>query len=325
MLSLLYLGYNASEEQVELARGAGHWDWVQNFAVVRASGCPIKRNVSNVMEEAESRLRLGSVEALPSSTALDVTVTNGPQLELPKEGVSLLDGASWSTAYWSVDILESTRNYNVELAAEAVDKGLLISTFSSDAAREKLYLADGGMVDTTGIVALLKRNRSRILAFYNNNDALAPSTQPQSELSSIAYLFGVLVMADTMNSLEGPRLAQVFPSALYADVIGNLSNPALLRARLSDVPVLANPYLGVAAGNLDELLIISNERSDLFINTFADPEIRARVSPDFPNRMPVGVGVFEANLLCEFKRWQVMNHAEDIFQVIGPAPGVVHI
>merc|ERR1712061_168695 len=109
--------------------------------------------------------------------------------------------------------------------------------------------------------ALLQRNKSRIIAFYSNNDALASVAQPQSELASIAYLFGVAVGTDNMNSGAGPRLTQVFPSALYAEVMRNLTDPSLLRARLSHVPVLANAYLRVSAGTLEELLLFSNEYS----------------------------------------------------------------
>ena len=54
-----------------------------------------------------------------------------------------------------------------------------------------VHRTDGGLVDTTGIVALLQRGVRRIIAFYDNNDNLAPAaTGSQSELASIACVLG---------------------------------------------------------------------------------------------------------------------------------------
>jgi hypothetical protein len=46
-----------------------------------------------------------------------------------------------------------------------------------------------------------------------------------------AYLFGVVQNTDGQNSLEGPSLAQVFPSALYADLYANLTTAGRNYAR----------------------------------------------------------------------------------------------
>lgn len=89
----------------------------------------------------------------------------------------------------------------------------------------------GGIVDTTGIVAHLQQKASRIVAFYNNNDDLTVLN------SSFGYLFGVLGETDSQNSIEGWELAQVFDSSLFAPVISNMTNGAILRARLSTVQV----------------------------------------------------------------------------------------
>jgi hypothetical protein len=116
-----------------------------------------------------------------------------------------------------------------------------------------VYLNDGGLVDTTGIVTLLQKKVPRILAFYNNNEPLSTLN------STFADLFGVEVSTDTMNSLEGASLAQVFNESLFDGVIGNLTDGSVLRARLDNVQVQANSYLGVESYELEELIIFSNE------------------------------------------------------------------
>lgn len=80
-------------------------------------------------------------------------------------------------------------------------------------------------------MALLQRKAQRIVALYNNNDDL------QTLNASFSFLFGVNGTTDTMNSIEGSHLAQVFDSALYDSVIRNMTDPKTLRARVSSVLV----------------------------------------------------------------------------------------
>ena len=175
------------------------------------------------------------------------------------------------------------------------------------------YLIDGGFVDTTGVTALLRRRVRRALLFYINNDALAPvGAGPQSEQASLAYLFGVGCRTDTMNSMAGPNLTQVFPSALYPGVIANLTNGAVLLSQLTQVPVLANSFLGIEPYLLDELIILSSAPSAEFLATFADPAVRAHVDPQWPDRLPAGLSTFDANLLNEYERWKLDRHADTI-------------
>ena len=117
---------------------------------------------------------------------------------------------------------------------------------------------DGGVVDTTGIVGLLQKQTDHIIAFYNNNI-------PLSELESpIAYLFGVDVPTDLMNSILGPTLSQVFDSDLYLDVMSNMTNSKVGIAHLKDVSVLSNEVMGVESYVLKNLIIVSNIMNDGF-------------------------------------------------------------
>ena len=253
--------------------------------------------------------------------------------------VSLLDAAAWSSAFWAATIVDSKAAYAAEKAAELLNLGVLISANAEvskhwGARRHqdvgpasedpfRVHLVDGGMVDTTGIVAMLQRGVSRILALYNNNDDLAHAARDknhsQSEQASVAYLFGVDVVTDSMNSLAGPKLTQVFPANLYPAVIANLTNGQNF-ARLVNVPVYANHYLGIAANfTLDELIITANQPSDNFLDSFADTRIRAAVNPLWPNRMPLGLSAFDANLMCQFERWKLQQHRERLLAFFSAA------
>ena len=111
----------------------------------------------------------------------------------------------------------------------------------------------------------------------------------------------------------------MFPSALFAPVLANLTNERTLYARLTGVPILRNDYVGVSAGRVDELLIFSNGRSREFLRSFADSRIASVVSPEWPDRMPTGVPPLEANLLCQLQRWKLQRHEEALRQFFSAA------
>lgn len=65
--------------------------------------------------------------------------------------------------------------------AELAGVGLLMTATATVGAassqeKKKVHLIDGGFVDTTGIVALLQRQTSKIMVFCNNNDELKPAS-----------------------------------------------------------------------------------------------------------------------------------------------------
>jgi hypothetical protein len=108
--------------------------------------------------------------------------------------------------------------------------------------------------------------------------------------------------------LEGRALAQVFPSSLYAATIANLTEGnSIFSAKLVNVPVLANEYLGVEAYTLGSLLLIGNQRNEEFLNSFADPAVKANTPAAWPNNIPVGMSTFEANLMCLWSAYRVQT------------------
>ena len=123
---------------------------------------------------------------------------------------------------------------------------------------------------------------------------------------------------DSMNSLSGPALLQVFPSHLYEPVMRNLTDEATLLARLTRVPVLRNDYLGVSAGQLDELLLFSNARPDAFLRSFDDASrITAALSGEWPDRIILGMPPLDANMICQLERWKLAKHAAAVRSLFG--------
>lgn len=107
-------------------------------------------------------------------------------------------------------------------------------------------------------------------------------------MATFAYLFGEDVPTDTMNTLGGPRFTKLFPNELYSSVIANLTNSSRLFASLKNVPVQVNTWLGIEKPYvLEELLILSNSPAAGFLDSFADPDIKANLSPLWPNRIPI--------------------------------------
>jgi hypothetical protein len=323
--ALFSVDYRIKPATVGAARGVHRL--LINAALLEASACPIKRNGSSgCMVDAKQSLRhVVATASAARGNGANITalnITGGVVLAADAFPDGALIAAAWSSAFYAAAIVESRAAYEAERALETLDKGVLISANAVGPAARTVHLLDGGLVDTTGAVALLQRRATRILLLYDNNDALAPAgagDKNQSEAASLAYLFGVPTPTDTMNSLAGPELTQVFDAALWPSVYANLTDGSVLRARLTGVAVRPNAYLGVESFVVDELIILSNENSEAFLSSFVDPAVRAHLSPEWPNRFPIGMSAFDANLLCEFERWKLARYRDEISSLLTSA------
>ena len=107
---------------------------------------------------------------------------------------------------------------------------------------------------------------------------------------------------------------QVFNETMYPEVIANLTNPDILRARLTDIDVLPNEFLGVfEAYTLKELIIISQEKSTEFLDSFQDSvNLKKHLAKEWPNAFPVAMPKFEANMLCMFTEFKIQKYADEI-------------
>lgn len=288
-----YIGYGVHDYDII----PGTRKWYVNFGQLKENKCPISVDSdTGVYPEAESSLYLMSMDVV------DGTISS-PQGWQIQDEVTTLDAMSYSSAFWAATIVESQIQY-------ALMKSSLMSTEASGAndKKKEFYLMDGGLVDTTGIVAHLQQGTSSIIAFYSNNEDLEDICSP------LAYLFGdSSYNTDSMNHLEGPVLGQVFAdTSLFSDVLANLTNPSILRARLTSVTVMDNAYLGISGYTLDSLLIFSNQYSENFVGSFEDEDIAENLDANFPNKFPVALPTLDANMLCMFNDYKVQMYKDEI-------------
>lgn len=235
--------------------GANHGWWVDALGValgaygltapeLSAGARPIGAGVSLLRQAAAPIIRdeaSGTMhDALGNLIAAEVDLRSG-RLEAvgePARGggrpfpavsnVSVLGGGAMSSAFWGAAIVELPRGLEWDASkaalialpgeAQAAEGGGTRLAGGSSQAETGWYAMDGGVVDTSGIAALLRRRVKRIVAFENKNSDLRQIN------ATYAFLFGVDTPTDTMNSLQGPALAQVFPAELYPAVIANLTD-----------------------------------------------------------------------------------------------------
>jgi len=270
-----------------------------NYGLLRDSKCPIKRSSSGVIEDngAATSLFPGGYETLGQTTAV-----YGDVVSSLTQNLTAMDAVTASSSFWNVGLVEGT-----ELEYEAT-KGWLThyTAVGSSGKDEKVYAMDGGLIDTTGITSHLRTKERSIVSFYNNNDDLRTLN------STIAFLFGSSTSTDTMNALEGAVLGQVFDESLYEGVIRNLTDPDVLRARLRNVQVKNNSYMGVQAYVLEELYLVSNQYTKQFLDTFNDSKVPAGIADGWPNNMPVGFDTFNSNMLCLFSQWKIRTFMQEL-------------
>mmetsp|Transcript_48421 Transcript_48421/g.135842 ORF Transcript_48421/g.135842 Transcript_48421/m.135842 type:complete len:451 (+) Transcript_48421:237-1589(+) len=291
-----YLGYGIHDYDIT----PGTRDWYVNMGLLKQNGCPISLDSDGVYEDASGKLWLAVMDMVPGTIA-------NPQGYAVTDDVSTLDAMSYSSAFWVASIVESSAQYLL------LSNTLMSASAKKDGTEKDFYWTDGGFVDTTGVVAHLQQQTSSIVTFYNNNDDLTELSAPWS------FLFGVMGGGtDTMNHIEGPTLGQVFAdSSLWDDVYTNLTDGSILRATLSNVEILENSYLGTTAYTLDSLVIISNQYSDEFIDSFTDSQIKSKLDANFPNKFDVALPTLDANVLCMMQDYKVQTYADELKTALG--------
>lgn len=280
--SAFYIGYDVHDYDII----PGTIPWYVNFGLMKKKACPFSIDSSGIYEDAVDNLHMAIMEMVSGDITPKLNSTN----------VTTLDGMSYSSAFWVASIIENRVEY------------LLLR--DSLMYNSEYYFTDGGLLDTTGIVALLKQKTKSIIAFYNNNDDLSDLN------STLAYLFGVSTTTNSQNSLEGPALGKVFTSENFDSIIANLTNPSILRAHAVGLEVLDNEYFGVEAYTLKNLYILSNQYSKPFVDSFVDKDVANGLSKDFPNKFAVGMPTLDANVLCMFNQWKLQKYEDEITELI---------
>ena len=174
---------------------AGPQPLTAGLSLLRQSAAPIKRHKgSGVMLNAAGNLVPGEVDL---NAGVLTAVGNGSAGFRPTSGIGVLQGGSFSSAFWAAPIVELASKLEFDVAKHA------LITAPGQPPGDGFFALDGGMVDTSGIAALLRRRVRNLIVFENKNSDLTAIN------ATFAFLFGVDTRTDTQNSLEGPQLAQV--------------------------------------------------------------------------------------------------------------------
>ena len=214
----------------------------------------------------------------------------------------ILEILSYTSAFWAAPLINAHRIAHLLsgiLLRSHQPTGFLSDETSSHGSRS--VMLDGGVVDTTGLIGLLHQQTEQIVAFYNNNIPLSKVRSP------IAYLFGVNATTDSMNSLLGPSVSQVFPLSLYHEVIANLTDPNNGVVHLRNMSVIPN-QMGVEPYMIKTLVIFSNAQNNNFI--LDDARIARSLSPSWPDNYIFSPPHLDSNLLCMLQDWKVRRHSE---------------
>lgn len=136
-------------------------------------------------------------------------------------------------------------------------------------------IVDGGDLENTGIVALLRRQYPLILAFVNSEVVFGQTgTYPLGIDPCVSALFGKTTVPPLGQSV------QVFDSSLFAPLmqaLGNMNNLTGVPWTLSELPVLPNNPFGIPPYTAN-ILWIYNGRSKSWLDEITDPAIRRVVT-----------------------------------------------
>ena len=274
----------------------GYDRMTMTVSMLRKAAAPLDRDAAGVLQNATGNL-IPSVWH-PADGVLRPIGTGAASAPSPQP-MPLVTAMAAGTAFWAASLLESRILYDLL-------GGLLPSLPPPN---DQFLLLDGGTIDSTAIVALLRRNVSRAVAFYDNSFALRDVS------SQLGFLFGVANATSNLAMWEGPRLAQLFAPELWPAVFANLTARGV--AHLDGVDVRPNEYLGVAGGyRMESLLIIAAQgSSESFLREMdaVDPSVRALLHPGWPETMPLaGMTPLDANALCVYSGWGVMQARDEI-------------
>ncbi len=285
LLRAAMLLYRIDPEHVRAPSDA----WSATISLLRSRAAPIVRDAEGFMAfNATLNLLHATLNFKQGATQLRPHSVWGP----PPQEVDLWDSVSASGAFWAANIVELPP-FEFRLA-----RGVLPRLRPPD---DEWYLLDGGVIDALALSPLLRRRVSTVIAFVNvPEDLHAVSGQ-------LASYFGIRNHTLSTSMLEGPELAQVFPSELWETVYGGLLS-AEPSVHLQNVSVRANAYLEVQAYQLDSLIVLSSQRSEAFLAEMdaVDPLVRARLHPGWPAAMPLeGMSNLDANTMCVYNQWSV--------------------
>ena len=198
------------------------------------------------------------------------------------------------------------------------------------------YIGDGGNLENTGIIALLRRKITRIVAFVHAETALSwdPVAQQVVVDGQLPPLFGIepKVRGQRYRAYPPPptpvspaaapfRYNQVFPADAFYSLIDQLwsaaraGGSAMCLSR--GLPVLDNAHFGVSAGGpVDVLWVYTNpvrawsDRLSDIVKLGMDFEpLLYRSFPNYDTVLQLHLEPRQVNLLAHLSCWNVINGA----------------
>jgi len=268
----------------------GNLRWFDTFAFIPKKAAPLHVNKENYLSGSQS-----------GSIGLGWREMSTGQVYPPNAAVDTVQAAAWSSAFWSCGPL-----VNGTTLGWMLEKHLMPQDNS-------YYFTDGGLFEGTGIVQLLREQVTSIVAFVN---------MPGGDVAGVFKIMRLFGFAGGQGNwgVTGPHRLQVFSSAYGDAVRANLTNTEVMRARLTNVPVMGNSFLGVKPYMLENLVIFTNLRSQEFMDSFRDPRIKHNLSPHFPVDYPSAFDLWpklDTNSFCMLQQWKGERYKDEIREALG--------
>lgn len=245
----------------------------------------------------------------------------------PPNRFRLSDLAGLSSVAFVYDLLELAHQRGIHFLDDMVPETVYWPVFRAgqlprNAARPYLF-GDGGNLENQGIMALLRRNLRKIIAFVNTETQLSMSGNEVVVDSDLPPLFGLEWSGAQgkyvpISSNSPFRFNQVFDRATFDDLRRQLWNRAQLGATAMAVQqgltVLPNPHYGVAGGTTDLLWIylhpVNTWRRKLHDSVKLAMDLEPLDYSMFPNYYTVDqlhLNARQVNLLAHLTSWNVAS------------------
>jgi hypothetical protein len=273
---------------------------------------------------------MGSIA--PSTVAADGSF----RVPTPPNRFRLSDAAGLSSVAFAYDVLDVAHQRGIHFLDDMVPETVCWPVYRAgqlprNAARPYLF-GDGGNLENQGIMALLRRNLKKIIAFVNTETQLSMSGAEVIVDSDLPPLFGL-----EWSGAQGKyiptapnspfRFNQVFDRTTFDDMRRQLWNRAQLGATAMAVQtgttVLANPHFGVAGGTTDILWIylhpVEAWRRKLHDTVKIAMDLEPLDYSMFPNYYTIEqlhLNARQVNLLAHLTSWNVASEER-----VGGFPG----
>ncbi len=264
---------------------------------------------------------LGSVA--PSTVAADGRF----RVPVPPNRFRLSDLAGLSSVAFVYDLLDLAHQRGIHFLDDMVPETVYWPVYRAgqlprNAARPYLF-GDGGNLENQGIMALLRRNLKKIIAFVNTETQLSMSANEVVVDSDLPPLFGLEWSGAAgkyvpISATSPFRFNQVFDRATFDDLRRQLWNRAQAGATAmalqESVTVPANPHYGVAGGTTDILWIylhpVAAWHSKLHDTVKLAMDLEPLDYAMFPNYYTIDqlhLNARQVNLLAHLASWNVAS------------------